>query len=58
MARMQTQIDQILSEVVDSGSLSGVAVVICNSQGEIYQGGFGQTGVEGTAFSVAYLESR
>ena len=55
---MQTQIDQILSEVVDSGSLSGVAVVICNSQGEIYQGGFGQTGVEGTAFSVAYLEAR
>lgn len=49
---MQTQIDQILSEVVDSGSLSGVAAVICNSQGEIYQGGFGQTGVEGTAFSV------
>ena len=30
---MQTQIDQILIEDVDPGSLSGVAAVICNSQG-------------------------
>ena len=30
---MQTQIDQILIEDVDPGPLSGVAVVICNSQG-------------------------
>ena len=49
---MQTQIDRVLSEDVDSGSLSGLAAVICNSQGKIYRGGFGQTGAEGTALFV------
>ena len=48
---MQTQIDRVLSEDVDSGPLSGLAAVICNSKGKRYRGGFGQTCAEGTALS-------
>ena len=52
MTRTQAQIDQILSEDVDSVSLSGMSAMICNSEGESFRSGFGRRGAESRALSV------
>ena len=38
---MKDKIDQLLNESIKTGALRGVAVMVCNSGGQVYEGAFG-----------------
>ena len=38
---MKNKIDQLLNESIKTGALRGVAVMVCNSGGQVYEGAFG-----------------
>ena len=47
---MQTDIDRLIESSTESGALKAVSVVVCNSEGLLYEGASGETG--GEAMSV------
>lgn len=49
---MQDQLDNILKQAVDSGAVANVAGVVCNAEGDLYQGAFGSSGVGDDAMTV------
>ena len=49
---MQAKIDSVLSKAVADGAVAAVSAVVCNTDGIVYEGAFGQTSPGGEAMRV------
>ena len=49
---MQAKIDSVLSKAVADGAVAAVSAVVCNTDGIVYEGAFGQSAPDGDAMRV------